>query len=131
MSVELENCSTVFATHDGIPMDLPSNCVLTLMVDVSVVKSADRKVWATGELTYTVDIKNDNGLALTDSRFEDLLDPDLIVFVNGSVTVTVNGTAVPSPVYNYDSTTGLLTVTLPSIAPNDHVVITFRVVKAP
>lgn len=125
-SVRLNNIANVTGNYDSIPTTLTSEAVITEIIEgLSIVKTADKQNWASGNLTYTVTISNTADSPFETPTFTDTLDPTLIKLVEN--TVKVNGTDAK---YTYDSTTGLLTVELETIANEGSSIITFQVQKA-
>lgn len=123
--VKLTNVADVTGTYDSIPTTLTSEAIITdLISGLTIVKTADKQNWATGNLTYTVQITNAATSAFEKPTFTDILDPTLVKLVDNSVKV--NGTTAE---YNYDSGTGKLSVELETIAIEESTTITFQVQK--
>lgn len=123
--VKLTNVPDVTGTYDSIPTTLTSEAIITdLISGLTIVKTADKQNWATGNLTYTIKITNAATSAFEKPTFTDILDPTLIKLVDNSVKV--NGTTAE---YNYDSGTGKLSVELETIAIEESTTITFQVQK--
>lgn len=123
--VKLTNIADVTGTYDSIPTTLTSEAIITdLISGLTIVKTADKQNWATGYLTYTVEITNAAENPFENPTFTDILDPTLIKLVDN--TVKVNGTTTT---YNYDTITGKLTVELETIATEGSSTITFQVQK--
>ena len=123
--VKLTNIADVTGTYDSIPTTITSEAIITdLISGLTIVKTADKQNWATGNLTYTVTITNAAENAFENPTFTDILDPTLIKLVEN--TVTVNGTTTE---YNYDSTTGKLSIELETIATEGSATVTFQVQK--
>ena len=124
--VTLSNIANVTGTYDAIPTTLTSEAVITeIITGLTIVKTADKQNWDSGNLTYTVTILNSAENAFEKPTFTDTLDTALITLVENSVKV--NGTNAN---YTYDSTTGLLTVELETIEKDGSSEITFQVQKA-
>ena len=97
-----------------------------MLDDLTITKSADRQVWVTGTLTYTITITNDTENDYETPVVTDTIDPTLATLVPDSVTI--NGVPATSPTdYTFDDVTGLLTVNLPDIVAESNVVIVFEV----
>lgn len=123
--VKLSNIANVTGTYDSIPTTLTSEAVITEMIaGLTIVKTADKQNWASGNLTYTIIITNGAENAFETPTITDTLDPTLIKLVEN--TVQVNGKTAE---YQYDETTGVLTITLETIATEANSVITFQVQK--
>ena len=57
--VTLSNIANVTGNYDAIPTTLVSEAVITeLIACLTIVKTADKQNWASGNLTYTVTITN-------------------------------------------------------------------------
>lgn len=125
LDVQLSNKATMTGNYNGVPTAAESEAVVTLLVGgLTIVKSADKDVWAggTGSMTYTVLITNDAENPYTDPVFSDTLDVSAITLVADSVKI--DDATAP---YDYNETTGLLTVELEDIAVGGSVSITFQV----
>lgn len=123
--VKLTNVANVTGTYDSIPTTLVSEAIITdLISGLTIVKTADKQNWASGNLTYTVKITNAAENAFEKPTFTDILDPALIKLVDNSVKVNDTTTT-----YNYDSTTGELSIELETIPTEGSSTITFQVQK--
>lgn len=124
---ELTNTATTVGTYDGLSTEMTSEAVVVLMLDdLTITKSADRQVWVTGNLTYTITITNDTENDYETPVVTDTIDPTLATLVPDSVTI--NGVPATSPTdYTFDDVTGLLTVNLPDIVAESDAVIVFEV----
>ena len=123
--ITLSNIANVTGQYDAIPTTLTSEAVITeIITGLTILKTADKQNWASGNLTYTVTISNSAENSFETPTFTDTLDTTLIKLVENSVKV--NGTDAQ---YTYDSTTGLLTVNLETIAKGESTEITFQVQK--
>ncbi len=123
--VKLSNIANVVGTYDSVPTTLTSEAVITdLIAGLTIVKTADKQNWASGNLTYTVTVTNNAENAFETPTFTDILDPTLIKLVKD--TVTVNDKTAE---YTYDPTSGELSITLETIATSASSVITFQVQK--
>lgn len=119
--VKLSNIANVTGTYDSVPTTLVSEAVITEMIaGLTIVKVADKQNWASGNLTYTITITNGAENPFETPTITDTLDPTLIKLVADSVEV--DGTKAE---YNYDDTTGELSVVLETIAVGAKSVITF------
>ena len=123
--VKLTNVADVTGTYDSIPTTLTSEAIITdLISGLTIIKTADKQNWASGNLTYTITITNAAENAFEKPTFTDILDPALIKLVEN--TVEVNGSTTE---YTYDPTTGKLSVELETIATEGSTTITFQVQK--
>ena len=123
--VKLSNTATIVGNYDAIPTTLVSEAVITEMIaGLTIVKTADKQNWASGDLTYTITVTNGAEKAFENPIITDTLDPKLIKLIDDSVKV--NGTTTQ---YTYDADTGLLTVVLETIAIEGKSEITFQVQK--
>ena len=123
--VKLTNVADVTGTYDSIPTTLTSEAIITdLISGLTIIKTADKQNWASGNLTYTITITNAAENAFEKPTFTDILDPTLIKLVDN--TVEVNGSTTE---YTYDSVTGKLSIELETIATEGSSTITFQVQK--
>ena len=123
--VKLSNIANVTGTYDSVATALSSEAVITSMITgLTIVKTADKQNWASGLLTYTITVTNGAEKAFENPVITDTLDPTLIKLVED--TVQVNGAKAD---YTYDADTGLLTVTLETVATEGKAEITFQVQK--
>lgn len=121
--INLSNSVDVTGTYDTEQLFLKSNTVVTKIVNgITVVMTADKEKWATGELTYNVTITNNADSTFETPKIVDILDPSLIKLVPNSVKVDSVDTN-----YTYDESVGNLSIDLNTIAVGDSSVITFRV----
>ncbi len=123
--VKLSNIANVTGTYDSIPTTLTSEAVITDMISgLTIVKTADKQNWASGNLLYTITITNGAENAFETPTITDTLDPTLIKLVDNSVEV--DGKTVE---YNYDAVSGKLEIVLETIETGANSVITFQVQK--
>lgn len=121
--VRLSNIANVTGTYDSIPTTLTSEAVITEIIKgLTITKTADKQNWANGYLTYTITITNNAESQFETPTITDILDTALISLVDKSVTV--DGSEAE---YNYNDTTGELTITLGNIDVGKSSVITFQV----
>ena len=126
MQKELSNAADAVGNYNEIPTTISSDVLVVLMIDgLTITKDADKKVWADGELTYTITVKNQSQENYASVVVTDKLDTTLISFVESSVTI--NG-AVATDKYTYND--GTLTINVGDIAASGESVITFKVSKA-
>lgn len=123
--VKLSNIANVTGTYDSIPTTLTSEAVITEMIaGLTILKTADKQNWASGNLQYTITITNGAQNAFETPTITDILDPTLIKLVADSVEV--DGKKAN---YDYDEATGELKIVLDTIATETNSVITFQVQK--
>lgn len=128
METELSNVVTALGNYNGVSTSISSEANLVTMISgLTIVKNADKTVLADGTLTYTITINNQTSVAYTTPVITDVLDGNLVTFVNDSVTI--DGAKAESSQYNYDTSTNTLTVTLEDLAPSSSKTITFQVTK--
>ena len=86
--VKLSNIANVTGTYDSIPTTLTSEAVITEMIaGLTILKTADKQNWASGNLQYTITITNGAQNAFETPTITDILDPTLIKLVKDSVEV--------------------------------------------
>lgn len=123
VNVRLSNSASVTGTYDTSLLTLTSNEVITEIVSgITITKEADKQKWLDGNLTYTITVENNSNDDFQSPKLVDVLDPNLIKLVDGSVQLNGVDTA-----YNYDDVTGTLTIDLKTITVGETSVITFRV----
>lgn len=128
METTLNNTATVLGTYNEIPTTLTSEVlVTTLLSGLTVTKTADKEVWADGNLTYTITVDNQTTETYTSPVITDILDKDLVTLLTD--TIKINDTAATTSDYEYEEATGKLTVNLSDIAPSSKVTVTFQVTK--
>lgn len=128
METELSNTATILGNYNSIPTEISTQVLLvTMLSGLKVEKSADKMIWVGGNLTYTITVTNDTNDSYTNPVITDVLDTNLISFVDDSVTI--DGEKVETTQYSYDSQSGKLTITLPDIEASGKKIITFQVSK--
>ena len=126
VETELNNTVSVLGNYNSIPTSINSDVTLVTMVSgLTVTKTADKPIWADGILTYTIIVDNKTQNTYTTPVITDMLDINLIEFVNDSVTID----GVTSSTYTYDSESGKLEITLTDIDVNNSKTVTFKVKK--
>ena len=117
METTLNNTATVLGTYNEIPTTLTSEVLATtLLSGLTVTKTADKEVWADGNLTYTITVDNQTTETYTSPVITDILDKDLVTLLTN--TIKINDTAATTSDYEYEEATGKLTVNLSDIAPS-------------
>ncbi len=125
---ELTNFIGASGTYNNVPLTLSSAPVTTTMVTgLTLTIEADKKAWADGHLTYTATIDNQTSLPYVSPTLTDTLNPTLVSLVDNSVMI--NGTQATSEQYNYDKTSGILSVTLSDVTATSSATVTFQVQK--
>jgi len=125
---ELKNTATAVGNYNNISTTLVSNIATVNIVDgLSLVKSADKTNWNSGDLMYTITINNETENNYEKPVITDIIDTSLVTFIDGSVTI--DGTKATSSEYKYDEQTHTLTVNLNTITPSSSSTLTFLVKK--
>ena len=125
---ELNNTATATGTYNSVPTSLTSNATVVNMIDgLTLVKSADKKNWVDGNLTYTITINNQTANSYETPVVKDVLEDSLVEFVTDSVTI--DGVIADKSKYSYDEGTHTLTVNLEDVSPSSSSVLTFQVNK--
>ena len=125
---ELNNIALAKGNYNNIPTLINSNkFTVKLTNELTITKESNKTNWTSGNLTYTITINNQTSVAYTTLVITDVLDGNLVTFVNDSVTI--DGAKAESLQYNYDTSTNTLTVTLEDLAPSSSKTITFQVTK--
>lgn len=129
MEKTLSNTVKAVGDYNDIPTSITSAAsVVTMISGLSITKTADKKVWAEGNLTYTIEIQNNTEKSYVSPKLTDTLDTTLVSFVEGSVTIDGSEATVDSD-YSYDSDTNTLTINLSDITASDSKTVTFQVSK--
>ena len=128
METELSNTASVAGNYNNIPTSVTSLVSVVTMIDgLTITKNTDKKIWADGDLTYTIVISNNALKTYEEPVITDVLDNNLIQFVDGSVTI--DGASATEQEYQFDSSNGTLTVKLSDIDVSSSKTITFKVRK--
>lgn len=128
MEQTLTNTVRAVGNYDSIPTAITSTAsVVTMISGLTITKTADKQVWAEGNLTYTIKIDNQSGKTYTEPKITDELDTTKVTFVENSVTI--DGSTADTSKYNFDSDTNTLTITLDDIAVTESCTVTFQVSK--
>ena len=126
MENELTNTVTAVGNYNSIPTSITSTASVVTMIDgLTIAKTADKTVWADGELTYTIIVDNQTEKTYEEPVITDKLNTTLVEFVDGSVII--DGVAATSSEYLYQIDT--LTINLSTINANDSKTISFKVRK--
>ena len=123
--LKLSNIATITGNYDSIATALSSEAVITSLISgLTIVKTADKENWASGYLTYTITVTNNAEKPFESPKITDTLEPSLITLVENSVK---EGETTKE--YDYDATTGVLSVQLETIDVGQSAEITFQVQK--
>lgn len=124
----LSNTVKAVGNYNDIPTSITSAAtVVTMISGLTITKIADKQVWADGNLTYTIIIENKSDNSYNTPEIKDVLDENLIEFVQDSVTI--DGQKASSSDYEFDSSTSTLTINLTDIAVSTSKTVTFEVSK--
>ena len=123
---ELSNTVTSVGTFNSMTASLTSNTSLVTMISgLTLEKTADKQVWASGPLAYTITITNQTDIPYLNITLTDKLDTTYINFVDGSLTI--NEITATNEQYSYNS--GTLNISLDQVAAKTVTTIRFRVTK--
>lgn len=126
MENELTNTVTAVGNYNSIPTSITSTASVVTMIDgLTIAKTADKTVWADGELTYTIIVDNQTEKTYEEPVITDKLNTTLVEFVDGSVII--EGVAATVSEYLYQTDT--LTINLSTINANDSKTVSFKVRK--
>lgn len=127
---QLINDATLNAELDGTDIEAKS-LVTVELEDVWFNKKADKTTWTDGYLTYTIEVKNNGeattvppGEPLTNVVFTDTIPPAIARVIESTIAVDPAAKEIS---HSYNSTSGLLTVSLTDMPVQDVVLITFQV----
>ncbi len=125
---ELNNTATAEGQYNSIPTSLTSNTsVVTMIEGLTLTKTADKQNWSSGTLTYTIVLNNQTNTAYENPSIVDIIDTDLVDFVENSVTI--NEVTATSSEYTYNNDNHTLKVTLKEVLANSSSTIKFQVKK--
>lgn len=125
---ELNNTATSIGNYNNIPTSLTSNTSVVNMIEgLSLVKDADKQNWGSGNLTYTITITNQTDKDYTKPVITDIIDTNLVEFVEDSVTI--DNVKASESQYKYDTANHTLTVNLDDVAASNVVNVSFSVKK--
>ena len=126
MENELNNVVSAVGNYNSIPTSITSNASVVVMIDgLTITMTANKSVWADGDLTYTIVINNGTEKAYENPVITDKLDTTLVEFIDGSVMI--GGVAATSSEYTFNTDT--LTINLSTMNQNDTKTISFKVRK--
>lgn len=128
MESELRNSVTSAGIYNNIPTSITSTVsVVTIIDGLYITKTADKQIWADGILTYTIIIDNQTEKVYESPKITDVLDNNLIEFINGSVTI--DEVTATSSEYSYNALEHTLTINLEDLDPSSTKTIKFQVSK--
>lgn len=125
---ELNNTVVVQGNYNNIPTQITSNTsVVNIIEGLTLSITADKQNWVSDNLTYTITLENNAELTYTTAVITDIIDTDLVTFIDGSVEID-DAKAQPSE-YNYNADTKTLTITLGDVPKDTTKKILFKVKK--
>lgn len=128
MEQTLNNTAKAVGNYNNIPTAITSVAsVVTMVSGLTITKTADKTVWAEGDLTYTIKIDNQAEKPYTSPKITDEIDTSKVTFVENSVTI--DGSPADTSKYTFDSSTNTLSITLEDIAVSNSRTVTFKVSK--
>lgn len=128
METELSNTVRAVGNYNNVPTSITSAVsVVTMISGLTITKTADKPVWADGNLTYSIVINNQAEKDYVTPEITDVLDSNLIEFVPESVTV--DGVKAETSSYSYNEGTHTLTINLDDITSGKSKTVTFQVKK--
>lgn len=125
---KLTNYATASGYYKSLETIIQSNeNTILLTNNLEFVKKSNKTLWATGNLTYTINVKNLSSIILKNIIITDVLDPKLISLIVESVRI--NDVPAGYGIFTYNKNNGTLAINLPKIEPNELVVIKYQVTK--
>lgn len=125
---ELNNTATSVGKYNDISTAITSNTsVVNMVKGLELLKEADKKNWVDGILTYTITINNQAEKEYVKPVITDIIDTDLVEFVDGSVTI--DGIVATKDKYIYNEASHTLTVNLDDVLPSSISTLKFCVKK--
>lgn len=108
---ELNNTATSVGNYNNISTALTSNTsVVNIIEGLTLIKEADKTNWSGGNLKYTITVNNQTDKTYEKPVITDVIDTDLVEFINGSVII--NGIEASTSQYIYNNDTHTLSVDL-------------------
>lgn len=127
METELSNTVRAVGNYNDVLTSITSAVsVVTMISGLTITKTADKPVWADGNLTYSIVINNQAEKDYVTPEITDVLD-SLIDFVPESVTI--DGVQAETSSYSYNEGTKTLTINLDDITTGKSKTVTFQVKK--
>jgi hypothetical protein len=128
METELNNIVTALGQYNNIETTLSSETITTTMITgLTIELTANKNIWADGLLTYTITIKNETEKSYTSPTITDKLNISLITLLKD--TIKIDDIKATEEQYNYEESTGTLTINLSDITASSTKKITFQVSK--
>lgn len=125
---ELTNFAIAEGTYNSVPTSLTSNTTVVNVIDgLTLSLSADKQNLINGVLTYTIALNNQTNISFENPVITDVIDTDLVTFVDDSVTI--NKVKATNSEFNYTSSNHTLKIILTEVPANDVVTMTFQVKK--
>lgn len=125
---ELNNTATSVGNYNNISTALTSNTsVVNIIEGLTLIKEADKTNWSGGNLKYTITVNNQTDKTYAKPVITDVIDTDLVEFINGSVII--NGIEASTSQYRYNNDTHTLSVDLDDVTPSSISTLTFLVKK--
>ena len=125
---ELNNTATSVGNYNNISTALTSNTsVVNIIEGLTLIKEADKTNWSGGNLKYIITVNNQTDKTYEKPVITDVIDTDLVEFINGSVII--NGIEASTSQYRYNNDTNTLSVDLDDVTPSSISTLTFLVKK--
>lgn len=125
---ELNNTAVVQGTYNNIPTQITSNTsVVNIIEGLTLNKLADKENWGSGNLTYTITLENKTDTTYVSPVITDIINTDLVDFVNDSVMI--DDVKAEASEYSYSTDTKTLTINLSDIPKDTTRKVTFMVKK--
>lgn len=125
---QLTNFTTVTGNYNHLETTIQSDDVTTILINnLEINKNANKTIWATGNLMYTITITNPTKTNYENIIITDILNPVLIQLITESLRI--NNIPAGYGVFTYNNETGTLIIHLPVIGPEEVIVIRFFVKK--
>ena len=125
---ELNNTATSVGNYNNISTALTSKTsVVNIIEGLTLIKEADKTNWSGGNLKYIITVNNQTDKTYEKPVITDVIDTDLVEFINGSVII--NGIEASTSQYRYNNDTHTLSVDLDDVTPSSISTLTFLVKK--
>lgn len=125
---ELTNTVSASGTYDNIPTAINSNTSVVNLIDgLTLTLDADKKNWIDGTLLYTITLNNTTDKEYSNVVLTDALDTSLITLLPS--TIKIGEAYATQSEYQYEESSGTLTITLGNVPDSESKTVTFEVKK--
>lgn len=125
---ELTNVVNASGTYNNVPTAFNSNTsVVNIVEGLTLTLDADKQNWIEGNLKYTVTLNNTTDKAYNNVTLTDMINTSLVTLITSTIKIE-EAFATPDQ-YQYDDSSGNLTITLGNVPETSEKTVTFEVKK--